>query len=229
MSLKKAHRKLTNWPGGGLTDLAETAAMVLDGLDKQDDTLASANDLSKRIRVIRDYAQRGILSAAKRQGKELFYKKHHLSQLVAARLLADEGVTLAAIASQFQQDPDVVMMTLGMTPPQDNIALAKWNAMERRDRPRGTLRPVLESTATFLRSTSESRGRRMELRQSLDRLGVQKDYPKINETTRVDITQWCTVLLDSAKLRKLSRSELEDLGRALTASLMKTRSTKGGS
>ena len=52
MSPTKISNKLCNWPGGGTTDLAETAATILDGLGKQEDTLGSENDLAKRIRVI---------------------------------------------------------------------------------------------------------------------------------------------------------------------------------
>ena len=87
MSNETATHLLAHRSGGTISDLAETAGGILDQLGKPEDTLASANDIGKRIRLIRDYAQRGILSDdAERRGKELFYAVRHLNQLVGSKM-----------------------------------------------------------------------------------------------------------------------------------------------
>jgi DNA-binding transcriptional MerR regulator len=217
---------LSDWPGGGIQELAAEAARVLDAMGRHDDTLASAKDLGKRIRVIRDYARRGILSDAPRRGKELFYDAAHLRELVAARLLAADGLSLSAIAAQWQSDPDVILMTLGMLPA-DNKALATWQSMQVRDKgPALRSAPAEASRTYFMRSAGATRGRGVRLRELLTRLGSPARFPKLSDTVRIDVTDWCTVLIDKHKLQDLSGSESDDLAGAISASLLKARAGK---
>ena len=226
--MSRTTNTLEGWPGGGISELADAVGHILDAMGRSDDTLGSGNDLGKRIRVIRDYARRGILSDAERRGKELHYDRRHLGQLVAARLRAAEGVTLSAIASQFRHDPDVVAMTLG-TPADQTSALDTWQSMRDRDRSRHTKdeQGATPTTHTyFMRSAGKTRGRRVKLRALLDRLGVHRRYPESRASTRIDVTEWCTVIVDTDKLRALARSDIDDLGRVITESLLNARSGK---
>ena len=75
MSILDEHRK---WEGN-IEELTERAREIL--LRQIHD--AKAADLS--VRLVRDYAQRGILSRAERAGKEVRYGFRHLLELVAAR------------------------------------------------------------------------------------------------------------------------------------------------
>ena len=92
---------------GTIEDLAALAAKVLPLLGRRD--IPPPN-----VRLIRDYAQRGILSPIDRRGKEGYYGFQHLKELVAARVLVNEGVPLAKIAEQFERDRDIVIITLGL-------------------------------------------------------------------------------------------------------------------
>lgn len=222
MARKKPLEIMKKWPGGGIHDLAEVSATVLDQMDHDADTLASANALGKRVRVIRDYAQRGIVGPAERRGKELFYERHHLKQIVAARLLANDGVSLGAIASQFQKEPEVVDATLGVAQ-NPTLAQQTWEAM--RDADERTQRSATHDTRTaFVRSASKTWGMRVKTRSLLDRLGVRDKYPAVTRRTRIDVAEWCSVSVDEDKLRELKRKDIEDLAGVILASLLQARS-----
>ena len=136
-------------------------------------------------------------------------------------------MSLAAIATQFRNDPDVVEITLGSLPG-ENPALAAWESMRRRDTTfrESTPLPSPPAHTYFMRSAGATSGRGVKLREFLLRLGVKGGYPKVSSTVRIDVTSWCTVLIDERKLRKLSRSETNDLVGAISASLLKARASK---
>src|SRR5262245_2454718 len=64
------------------------------------------------VRVIRDYAQRGIVSRAERQGKEAIYGYRQLLEFVAARVLVADGWPLAKIAEHFAHIADSELRNL---------------------------------------------------------------------------------------------------------------------
>src|SRR5215510_14524143 len=96
---------LEGWTGD-VTDLARLAGEILAARGLAD---ASAEP---NVRVIRDYAQRGIVSRAERQGKEAIYGYRQLLELVAARVLVADGWPLAKIAEHFAHIADSELRNL---------------------------------------------------------------------------------------------------------------------
>lgn len=209
---------------GTIEDLAALAAKVLPLLGRRD--IPPPN-----VRLIRDYAQRGILSPIDRRGKEGYYGFQHLKELVAARVLVNEGVPLAKIAEQFERDRDIVIITLGLpdaaAPAPPNAARARWQAL-RDTAPPAARVPLREPASTaFMRRTLEGAGQRMDLQHTLRRLGASTTEPVAEQLTRLAITDWCWLLVDSERLRTLSLDDADDIGRAIAAALSDPRIRKG--
>jgi DNA-binding transcriptional MerR regulator len=219
--------KFQHWEGD-IWEFAEVAESVLQQLGRSD--VAAPN-----IRLIRDYAQRGILSPTTREGKLARYTFQHLKELVAARILVSEGVPLAKIAEQFEHDRDIVIVVLGMPPrpkPVAASARARWEELggtsastvpgvsEHRS-------PYPSPSVNFMRGAVEATGRRQELGQALQRLGSESDVLSPRQLTHLALTDWCTLVIDSDRLRSLSAEEADDLGRAVSAALSDPRIRKG--
>src|SRR5262245_48197233 len=91
--------KYETWSGDA-DELADLAGEILGALGLVD---ASSEP---NARLIRDYAQRCIVSRAERQGKEAIYGYRQLLEFVAARVLIADGWPLAKIAEQFAHIAD---------------------------------------------------------------------------------------------------------------------------
>src|SRR5262245_11103350 len=96
---------LEGW-SGDVTELARLAGEILAARGVAD---ASTEPT---VRVIRDYAQRGIISRAERQGKEAIYGYRQLLELLAARVLVLDGWPLAKIAEHVSHMPEAELRSL---------------------------------------------------------------------------------------------------------------------
>ena len=84
---------LFDWEGD-VEDLARVAGQWCALLNIED-----RPDLT--VRLVRDYAQRGILDRPRREGKIAIYGWEHIVHLLAARLLLKDGWPLQKIADEF--------------------------------------------------------------------------------------------------------------------------------
>lgn len=133
-----------NWTGD-IFELEQTSHEVLE-------SLGLGHLPAPNIRLIRDYAQRGILRPPERQGKLGLYRAQHLKELVAARILVNEGVPLTKIAEQFEADRDIVLVVLALPAARSlksTPARARWEALGQaaaspplRTRPPWPVRPL---------------------------------------------------------------------------------------
>jgi hypothetical protein len=60
----------------------------------------------------------------------------------------------------------------------------------------------------------------VELREALRRLGLPEDGPAVEQLTLIAVAPWCQVLVESGRLQRLTIEEAEEIGRAVTASLL---------
>ena len=67
----------------------------------------------------------------------------------------------------------------------------------------------------------------MDLQHTLRRLGASTTEPVAEQLTRLAITDWCWLLVDSERLRTLSLDDADDIGRAIAAALSDPRIRKG--
>ena len=58
------------------------------------------------------------------------------------------------------------------------------------------------------------------MREALRRLGLPEDGPAVEQLTLLAVAPWCQVLVESRRLSRLTIEEAEEIGRAITASLL---------
>jgi hypothetical protein len=226
--------KFESWRGDA-NDVARLAGEILAARGHAD---ASSGP---NVRVLRDYAQRGIVSRAERQGKEAIYGHRQLLEFVAARLLVADGWPLAKIAEHFAHIADADLQRLISGDRGSNRALAVAERLRseaqlasrpRRDRSHSFRskyrrlaadRPVADD---FRARAARLSGIQSEMRDALRRLGLPEDGPAIEQLTLLAIAPWCQVLVESRRLTRLTIEEAEEIGRAVTASLL-TATRKG--
>jgi hypothetical protein len=67
----------------------------------------------------------------------------------------------------------------------------------------------------------------LELPSIMHRLGQTDAAPQTEDLTRITITPWCEVLLATDRLPRLTIDEAEELGRAVTASVIRILAKRG--
>jgi hypothetical protein len=60
----------------------------------------------------------------------------------------------------------------------------------------------------------------VELREALRRLGLPEDGPAVEQLTLIAVAPWCQVLVESRRLQRVTIEEAEEIGRAVSASLL---------
>ena len=215
MSILDEHRK---WEGN-IEELTERAREIL--LRQIHD--AKAADLS--VRLVRAYAQRGILSRAERAGKEVRYGLRHLLELVAARGLLTDGWPLAKIASYFgacsdtdlkRLVPDMGPENRALSPVQRFLAASDADAGSRDRLQEDSMAP---SKDAFTNRAAVMAERRTALTENMARLGSDEEQQQPRSMTHLRITEWCDVFVESGRLEAFSLEEADDLGRAVALSL----------
>jgi hypothetical protein len=228
--------KFESWSGDA-SELARVAGEILAARGHAD---ASSGP---NVRVLRDYAQRGIVSRAERQGKEAIYGYRQLLEFVAARLLVADGWPLAKIAEHFAHIADAELQRLISGDGGSTRALAVAQRLrseaELASRPRrdsshsvrseyrvAADQPAGQSSDDFRARAARLSSIQSEMRDALRRLGLPEDGPAIEQLTLLAIAPWCQVLVESSRLTRLTIEEAEEIGRAVTASLL-TATRKG--
>lgn len=223
---------------GTIDELVDTANIALQRLGR-------GRNADLNIRLVRDYAQRGILSPAERRGKEAVYRFQHLNEIIAARVLLNDGWPLAKIAEQFQADRNIVVLPISpddemasgfvkemAAEPPPTSAEELWKSLRMGAVPPGLpsprpSAPPIRTTHDFASRSMETTTRRSSLHRSLRMLGADWDHPPATSVTRIRLTEWCELLLDSDRLRSLSFEDAEAIGRAITAALSDPMLRKG--
>jgi hypothetical protein len=163
--------------------------------------------------VIRDYAQRGIVSRAERHGKEAIYAYRQLLEFVAARVLVADGWPLAKIAEHFAHIADAELRNLILGHPGDNRALAVARRLRGEAQHPSPAMSGKPSRPKPLPDPSD------EFRERAARLSrIQAEMRE--QVTLLAVAPWCQVLVESRRLSRLTIEEAEEIGRAVTASLL---------
>ena len=218
--------KFENWEGDG-SALARLAGEILAARGLGD------SSSEPNVRLIRDYAQRGIVSRAERHGKEAIYGYRQLLEFVAARVLVADGWPLAKIAEHFAHIADAELRNLISGDRGSNRALAVARRLRSetpgRDpshsSPSRSGKPsadqlTAQSSEEFRKRAARFSGIQAEMRDALRRLGLPEDGPAVEQVTLLAVAPWCQVLVESRRLSRLTIEEAEEIGRAITASLL---------
>ncbi len=207
---------------GSAEDLARLATTVCAGLG-----LGAANDTDElSARLVRDYAQRDILSRPERQGKEAIYTWRHLVELVAARALVADGWPLAKVTQHFALTPleDLLLLVPGQGRP--NPALTAARRIRESTLAGSELR---EPTAMPpLQRLVSQRQRRADLMFSMQQLTGESTQPRATQMTRIALDEDIHLLIQTDRLRHLGLDGADAVGRAITASIIEWITAKGG-
>lgn len=207
MAMNDGTEDLRSWTGN-MDDLGRKASEVLRAQSSEDAEPPA-------IRLIRDYLQRGLLGQASRTGKELSFGYVNLLRFIATRILLRDGWSLGKIAEHLD---DLTIEELEAFMPQaENRALAAL----------GWIRQMSFSSmeappsAAFMRRAVALTLLQIEMKAALQQLGLPEDGPATEAVTLMAITPWFQALVQSDRISRLTSEEADEIGRAVTASLIK--------
>ncbi len=216
-----------DWTGNA-DDLAREAGRIL--------TSRGISGEAPNERLVRDYVQRGIVGRPEPRGKEAIYGRRQLLELVVARVLVKDGWPLAKIGEHLPGAPDHELLALIPDEVGANPALAATRRLRFESRqpggqpplPRSYNRPASPVAPNFNLRAARTTRLQAELRSALARLGMDPAGPAAEQVTLIAIAPWCQVLVESARLQRVTIDEAEEVGRAVTASLLDPAIRRGG-
>ena len=181
--------KFESWSGDA-RDLVRSAGEILVSRG-----LAHASS-GANVRLLRDYAQRGIVSRAERHGKKAVYGYRQLLEFVAARILVGDGWPLAKIAEHFARIADAGLHNLISGDKGSSRALALAQrihsetqlnfgarrsasfSLPSRSGELGSDKASAESSDDFRARAARLSGIQAELRDALRRLGLPESLTR---------------------------------------------------
>jgi hypothetical protein len=202
---------------GDIDALAEAAREALAVLG-----LADAGGLLTS-RLVRDYAQRGILSRPARYGRQAHYEYRQLVELVAARALIRDGWPLSKIAELVAtaSTDDLLAMISPLAGREDAAAAVR------------AIRSRATGAGQSLAETAKSRpqhhgatvraarlaGLRADLAPALDALGGTAP-PPVAAVIEFQLAPDLRLQIGQERLARLSLTDAELIGRAVVAALV---------
>jgi hypothetical protein len=207
MAMTDETTDLRSWTGN-LDELGLKASELLQAHGTEDAEPPS-------IRLVRDYLQRGLLGQVSRTGKELSFGYVNLLRFVATRCLLRDGWSLGKIAEQLDHLSEGELGSF--LPDTENRALAAL----RRIRPMGFASAEAPPSAAFMRRAVALTPLQNEMKSALQRLGLPDDGPATEAVTLMAITPWFQALVQSDRIARITPEEADEIGRAVTASLIK--------
>jgi hypothetical protein len=202
---------------GDLDALTEAAGEALASLRLAD----PISPLTSRL--VRDYAQRGILTRPERRGREAHYEFRQLVELVAARALIRDGWPLSKIAEFAATASTEDLLALISPGPKASDALAAVEAI--RSRAMGAHRSTAPRSKPYPPSQiATARAARLaelraELPALLDALGGTVP-PDITTLVEVQLAPDLRLQIGQERLARLSLIDAELIARAVVATLV---------
>jgi hypothetical protein len=229
---------LADWRGTA-AELADKLNEVLASIPTLADDAGSANE-----RLVRHYVQVGVLTAPEREGREALFGLRQVVEFLAARYLLKDGWPLAKAAEMVRAtDLDGLAGMIPSERPRTraeevvakyrtkgrgevaaaSFALASQSAPPAR---RAAVQQAMRLETPLARAAGISR-RRVSLEENLKALGNTAGRADRSHIVRIELTPWCHVSVDAAKLGEMSEDIPEVLGAALTQALQEERIQKG--
>jgi DNA-binding transcriptional MerR regulator len=242
---------LADWRGTA-AELADKLNEVLGGIPTLADDAGSANE-----RLVRHYVQVGVLTAPEREGREALFGLRQVVEFLAARYLLKDGWPLAKAAEMVRAtDINGLARMIPTERPQTRAeeVVAKYRGGLKSPRPAAPSSMSVRSEVERFSLTPESpppsasrrkavqqtmklesplavaagiSRRRVSLEENLKALGNSAGRADRSHIVRIELTPWCHVSVDAAKLGEMSEDTPEVLGAALTQALQEERIQKG--
>lgn len=220
---------LSDWEGD-VEDLARVGGQWCAMLQIED-------RVELTVRLVRDYAQRGILDRPRRDGKVAIYGWEHLVRLLAARLLLRDGWPLQKIADEFAtlSLTEIRTMLPGVGPRQRSSSMAPQDNRHRdpaldaladiRSRKFAPARLEIGHTAgpQFSERTPPITNRailQQGLAASMKTLGEAGSEVQSRAYTRLEIANGVELNIETTRLRALGRADAHAIAQAVLACLL---------
>ncbi len=229
---------LAQWRGTA-AELADRLNDVLTGIPTLAEDAGSANE-----RLVRHYVQVGVLTAPEREGREAMFGLRQVVEFLAARYLLKDGWPLAKVAEMVRAtDLDGLAGMIPTERPRTRAeeVVAKYRTPARSRVPSASFSLTPQSAPLVKRAAVQQAmklesplavaagisRRRVSLEENLKALGNADGRPDRNRIVRIELTPWCHVHVDAAKLGEMSEDTPDILGAALTQALQEDRIQKG--
>ena len=172
------------------------------------------------VRLIRDYAQRGIIEKPRRVVKSAIYDWEHLIRLLVARKLLSEGWPLQKIAELFLISSIYEIRAMLPAPSSQSTAatedpaLSDLRKMRERSVPEAwhTMQPQKKQPLNRMRQASTAC---FSLRSAQEELGFEPQDIKSQHMTRIEIAPGVELMIDQGRLRRMGQSEAGAIARAV--------------
>lgn len=211
-----------DWEGTA-SELAAVVADVSRELNITDE------DVTPNERLIRHYAQHGVLERPERRGKEAIFGFRQIVEFLAARNLLRDGWPVAKVA-EFNRAAELSQL-LDLVPKGRPFNRAQELVAKFQRLPAPTdlfaVGPPARSSPSFLARSAELTKGRISKREALEALGNASESPDRDNLVRLALAPWCHVYFDPEVLRQQSPEVLELLGQAFTQCLIDERIRPG--
>jgi DNA-binding transcriptional MerR regulator len=174
-------------------------------------------------RVIRDYVRRSVLRPTQtRDGERGLYDFRHLLELLATRVLLNDGWPLEKIAERNRAASVEELIAILPGAKSDPLALARQF--------RRQAEPVAKNSSSaatpFLDPVAAAAKLRAELPSFMRRFTGSSSPPTVRRLVSIDLGEAASVQIDPDRLRQMTIEDAEALGRAVTAAII-TQGIKG--
>jgi DNA-binding transcriptional MerR regulator len=199
--------KYRGWEGTA-AELADVAAVI------EAEVGIPEGDTRPNERLVRHYVHVGIIDRAERRGKEAYFGFRQIVELLAARVLLNDGWPLAKIA-EFVRIADLDGL-LGLLPKSAPLTPAQ-ELVKRFQR---------RASAGQLQTSKSASSPLDPMRQSVDLLRQRQEafadgvQPEVNTWLRIELTPWCHVYIERDAAQRTPPELIERLGRVLTQTLI---------
>jgi DNA-binding transcriptional MerR regulator len=199
--------KYRDWEGTA-AELADVAAAIAAEIGIPED------DTRPNERLVRHYVHVGIIDRAERRGKEAYFGFRQMVELLAARVLLNDGWPLAKIA-EFVRVTDLdgllglLPKSASLTPAQELVSRFQRRALSEQ---RQASKPASAAVDPMRQSVDLLRQRREAFTD-----GVQ---PEVGTWLRIELTPWCHVYIEREVAPRAPPELMERLGRVLTQTLI---------
>jgi hypothetical protein len=231
-AMKNWTERYQDWEGTA-AELADVAAAVAaeirisdgDAQKGSDDKRDNRGDTWRpNERLVRHYVQVGILGRPERAGKEAHFRFRQIVELLATRVLLNDGWPLAKIADfvRLTGDDGLLALLLGsapLTPAQELVGRFKRGAFS-------------EEGAAFRHAPPASPQSRRALppvdpmRRTVDHLRRRREAfpdgtpPKVENWLRIELAPWCHVFIERDTAQHTPPETVEQLSRLLAQAVI---------
>ena len=214
--MKDWKKEYQNWQGTA-AELAQEAEKLSKSLDLRED------DITPNERLVRNYVQLEILDRPVRKGKEAYFGFTQLVQFLCTRVLVSDGWPLSKIADYFRTAEVTELLELLPKESKGNKAQNLIKQFKSESGQKGESKSSSPAISHSIQRLKEQ----ISYSEAIQSLGNESPEPERKVMTRIELTPWCHVYVDSKVIKKMTTETLDALVKAFTQSLKEERYRRG--